>query len=166
MDIKLQRGPGAEAPRCSARTVSGSFCTAPPTRGSSLCCFHNQSPEFTALRARARGKGIKRERVLVHANEPLPLNFESIEQLREFEKAVLKRLLLGALEPSTARAAVDLGRAIFEGNAKAVRPSSALASKLAAVFAEPPGSAAQDAEDAEDAAGVDASSTFAMRGTA
>jgi hypothetical protein len=55
---------------------------------------------------------MRRERVLAHLDDPLPLELESREQLREFRRSVLKRMLAGAVDPQIARAASALAAEI------------------------------------------------------
>ena len=103
--------------RCAARSRAGHMCAAPPLRDSRYCTFHDQRPEVVALMAAARGKGQRRERVLAHLDEPLPVDFETEGQLRSFERGVLKRLLARSLDPATARASVELARSILAAGA-------------------------------------------------
>lgn len=117
--------PEVDARSCAARTRAGASCRAPPLTDSRFCTFHDPRPEIVALMDKARGKGLQRERVLAHNGEPLPVDLKDADQLRAFERGVLKRLLAGAIAPLSARAAVDLARDIVaaERNGSAERGS-------------------------------------------
>ncbi len=109
---------------------------------------------------KARGKGVRRERVLAHVEEPLPVDFETEEQLRAFEKGVLKRLLARVLDPSAARAAVDLARTIFHAQRGGGPDRSPFVARLMARFVAR-GPEQPDAEDDGDQRAADEDSLVA-----
>lgn len=114
MHDSVAAAPRAGIRQCASRTRAGAICASPPLSGSRYCLFHDERPEIVELMDRARGKGGRRARALVSAGEPPPLELEDADQLRAFERAVLRRLLAGAIAPAAARASVDLARSIYE----------------------------------------------------
>jgi hypothetical protein len=125
--------------RCPARTHSGALCRSPPLRGSSRCLFHDQRPEVVALMDKARGKGVRREQVIAHLREPMPVELKDADELRAFERAVLKRLLAGLIAPAVARPAVELARSIFEAERRTSRPGRSTTQELLdRIMATPP----------------------------
>jgi len=81
--------------------------------GKSYCFFHDESADVSAARAVARGKGLKRQRVLAPMDELPPLDFKTPEQLRDFKVELLRRVLARQMEPAVAKVAGELAENIY-----------------------------------------------------
>lgn len=106
------------AGRCIARTRHGSPCSAPALVGKPYCFFHDPSGDIAAARDAARGKGLRRQRVLAPMNELPPLDFDTPEQVRAFKTELARRVLGGAIEPQVAKVAGELCESIHRESRK------------------------------------------------
>ena len=119
MDEDSPVTPGEARCRCIAKTRGGHHCSAPPLADKSFCFFHDPSGDIAAARDVARGKGLKRQRVLAPMHELPPLAFETPEQLRDFKVELLRRVLARQMEPAVAKVAGELAENIYgEASAK------------------------------------------------
>ena len=96
---------------CSSVRSDGSSCKAQPSGNSSFCYWHDPGRREEMLAACRRGGS--RRSLLLPMEQPL-----SAEEARGILASVLAGLLLGSLDPTTAKAAgylIQIDRKIVEG---------------------------------------------------
>ena len=129
--------PLAPIPPCSATTSAGRPCRVASIPGTTRCYFH---PIDAEGRERLKASQRKGYQVSGHIAPSLRHHqLDSDESVVRFQRLILDSMLDAEINATTARAAVEIARLIFEGSkaAKKLKGSASTASQMAKELGSP-----------------------------